>query len=554
MEYKERKLSEYIDQLNREKKPRAHVKGEPAAELENLLETVRMVKSLKNPAMPDAGFPERLKRHVARRLDMKRPMKKRRAAVLSLSGIAAVVALVLLISMFFTTPNKNIVYAMEEAFRKVQAYHGKLEVVQSNELGESTVQAKLEVWADREGRYYVRHLDGFQEGMVTVNNGQRKWQVKPEEKQVHIFPAFPDAYRFSFELGREIEHVKAALTTSEAGEDTVAGRKAVILEVTPAGGEPYKIWVDKETKLPLKKEYAMQKALRYTITYTDIEFIDAVPAELTVFETPEGFAVIDKNPELVVDNGKEAVDILGVDMEIPETVPAGYSRDGFAVLPERETIKLYFTRQSTGKRMILLLKQSEEEFRVAPMAVTGSIGEAIAEIQSPVQEQPGVLSGGGMYQGITDTSSVRWQQDGLEFAVVGEEPLEDILAFVESITGSAVKLPVPDQDIIKPQIEVPVDMEVEKNSQKSVDSGSSPWLLDNVFVAQVFVSLKVMPEGITGEYPVKYEDMETIYNDGVNSIVEIHDENSPIAKVYLKRLVRQDNTGIWTVVGYDPRG
>jgi len=73
-------------------------------------------------------------------------------------------------------------------------------------------------------------------------------------------------------------------------------------------------------------------------------------------------------------------------------------------------------------------------------------------------------------------------------------------------------------------------------------------------VAQVFVSLKVMPEGITGEYPVKYEDMETIYNDGVNSIVEIHDENSPIAKVYLKRLVRQDNTGIWTVVGYDPRG
>ena len=554
MEYKERKLSEYIDQLNREKKPRAHVKGEPAAELENLLETVRMVKSLKNPAMPDAGFPERLKRHVARRLDMKRPMKKRRAAVLSLSGIAAVVALVLLISMFFTTPNKNIVYAMEEAFRKVQAYHGKLEVVQSNELGESTVQAKLEVWADREGRYYVRHLDGFQEGMVTVNNGQRKWQVKPEEKQVHIFPAFPDAYRFSFELGREIEHVKAALTTSEAGEDTVAGRKAVILEVTPAGGEPYKIWVDKETKLPLKKEYAMQKALRYTITYTDIEFIDAVPAELTVYETPEGFAVIDKNPELVVDNGKEAVDILGVDMEIPETVPAGYSRDGFAVLPERETIKLYFTRQSTGKRMILLLKQSEEEFRVAPMAVTGSIGEAIAEIQSPVQEQPGILSGGGMYQGITDTSSVRWQQDGLEFAVVGEEPLEDILAFVESITGSAVKLPVPDQDIIKPQIEVPVDMEVEKNSQKSVDSGSSPWLLDNVFVAQVFVSLKVMPEGITGEYPVKYEDMETIYNDGVNSIVEIHDENSPIAKVYLKRLVRQDNTGIWTVVGYDPRG
>jgi hypothetical protein len=37
---------------------------------------------------------------------------------------------------------------------------------------------------------------------------------------------------------------------------------------------------------------------------------------------------------------------------------------------------------------------------------------------------------------------------------------------------------------------------------KRVDSGHTPWKLDPAFVAQVFVSLQISPEGIQGEYPV----------------------------------------------------
>ncbi|AUI35654.1 hypothetical protein CWI35_03175 [[Bacillus] caldolyticus] len=36
------------------------------------------------------------------------------------------------------------------------------------------------------------------------------------------------------------------------------------------------------------------------------------------------------------------------------------------------------------------------------------------------------------------------------------------------------------------------------------------------------------------------------------AIVEVDAHNTPIKRVYLKRLIRQDATGIWTVVGYDP--
>jgi hypothetical protein len=98
---------------------------------------------------------------------------------------------------------------------------------------------------------------------------------------------------------------------------------------------------------------------------------------------------------------------------------------------------------------------------------------------------------------------------------------------------------------------VPVNMEVEENDQKSVDAGGSPWKLDPVFVAQVFVSLEISSEGIQGDYPIKYEELKIIRNTGKDAIVEVNCAKTPISKVYLKKLVRQDSTGIWTVTGYD---
>ncbi len=37
-----------------------------------------------------------------------------------------------------------------------------------------------------------------------------------------------------------------------------------------------------------------------------------------------------------------------------------------------------------------------------------------------------------------------------------------------------------------------------------------------------------------------------------SSTLKINASNSVVSRIYLERLVRQDETGIWTVVGYDP--
>jgi ribosome maturation protein Sdo1 len=103
------------------------------------------------------------------------------------------------------------------------------------------------------------------------------------------------------------------------------------------------------------------------------------------------------------------------------------------------------------------------------------------------------------------------------------------------------------------KVKVPFNLEIEKNEQKSVDSGRSLWKLNPIRVSQIFVTLKLSPQGITGDYPIKTEDLKFIQKNDAEAVVEVSGSKTPISKVYLERLVRQDSTGIWTVVGYDPK-
>lgn len=92
-------------------------------------------------------------------------------------------------------------------------------------------------------------------------------------------------------------------------------------------------------------------------------------------------------------------------------------------------------------------------------------------------------------------------ENGIEYAVIGDVSLEDLSLFIKQLTNGNVELASQKEQLNsgKPQIEVPVNLEAEEGDQKNVDSGHSPWKLDPAFVTQVFVSLKISPDGIKGD-------------------------------------------------------
>ncbi len=105
----------------------------------------------------------------------------------------------------------------------------------------------------------------------------------------------------------------------------------------------------------------------------------------------------------------------------------------------------------------------------------------------------------------------------------------------------------------KPQIKVPYDVNEVEREQDSVDKGHSPWKLDPVFVAQVFASLLMSPNGIVGEYPIAYDDINLIYKEGKQAIAQIHNDRSIASEVFLRRWGCCDGIGIWFVTGYNKR-
>lgn len=61
----ESRLSDYIDALNAEQEPEKYRRTADTPQLEELLATVRLVRTLREPALPAPGYPQRLAKAVA---------------------------------------------------------------------------------------------------------------------------------------------------------------------------------------------------------------------------------------------------------------------------------------------------------------------------------------------------------------------------------------------------------------------------------------------------------------------------------------------------------
>lgn len=434
--------------------------------------------------------------------------RPRRPAWQAVVGIAA--ALVLFVGFAVSSGmfGRDVAYAMSRAVNKIDSYHGVLEKSYRTLSGESQVVRRVEVWS-WEGGYATR----LEDGTLTVNDGQRKWQVRPSEKVLALLPLLPDPDRSGLDLRAEAERAMK-YPHAEAGEDVIAGRAATRLEVTPPGGQTYELWVDKETNLPLQLRTAVQNGIQTTYTYAEFDAGSGVDPTGFVYAVPEGYAVLENDPGQMVATPAEAAGIAGFAPLMPLTEPSRI------IAHTSGRIVLDFGSSS------VIQTPAEGEFTPASHVAIGHAAGGPLEITE---------------------DSLRWRQAGLEVRVLGEARLE----IAKQIAPDLALPSEVENGSFNPDVRVQVDMEAAQNDQKQVDGGHSPWQLDPLSVSLTFVNLKVTPGGIVGEPEIPYEAFSMQWNDGVRAIVEVSE--GPVSRVYLERLVRRDDSGIWSVVGYDPR-
>jgi len=499
----EERLDRMIDALNEERRPPQP--GDP--ETAELLVVARMLRAMREPAAPSPAFPQRLRAAVERQVRAPRRW--------FVPAAAALVAALVLIAVFVPWPglpwapqgDVDVVHAMERAVAGLQSYHGVLEKRAFNAAGEQWLVRRTEIWA--EGDKYATRDDT---GVLTVNDGERRWQVRPAERLVVVLPLLPDPRAFDLhdEARRALQYPHEVM-----GAEQVAGREAVRVRITPPGGLPYDLWVDAHTHLPLRLRTAMQNGLQTETTFVRLEANAPVDPSLFTFRVPEGYRVQEDNPGQLVDTPAEAAAIAGFTPLMPDEPPS-------RILAARERVVLEYGET------VIVEEPARGAFEPAPNGAVGSAGDAPLEVLS---------------------ESLRWRQQGLEIRVEGPRRVELARAIAPDL-----KLPEPggggSDDGFSPQVQVSVDMEIERNSQQQVDRGSSPWMVDPAQVAAAFL-LGRNTKGIGDPAALVDEHVRVTRNDGVRAVVEV--EVGEIARVYLERLVRQDETGIWTVVGYDRR-
>lgn len=547
------RISKYIDSLNDERKPKDH--GTITSNKYNeLMDIVRSVKSLKYVEEPEAELEARLLNNV-KAYSYRNIKKTSRNRVLSYGAVVAVLVFIIVTGSLFMS-KKDIVKAMETSYNELKAYHGIIETVTINADGEEFIQGQREVWADEDGRYASYDLEGSYVGEKTINNGEMKWRILPNEKEVEIYSAFPDSYSYAFEIGNEIDNLRNALKIEELGEEKVSNKSSLKLGVTPKGGEIYYLWVDKETNLPIQRLTPMSNAIQYRVTYKVLEAVDAIPSNLLTLDMPKGYTELNKSSEQLVNSYNEASEIIGYDTIKVENLPDWVEVRSMTVDKDNKIFRIYykvfFKEEGFYKNLILLQKEVSSEFEANPTSLQGMVNGNKAEYIPYLMEDSNFISYASTYGDTTNTGIIRWQEGEYEYALIADIEFEALVTIGEDICGKDIAFDSDAEFIFQPAVSVVVDYKVEENTQKSVDQGHSPWKLDPRYVAMVEASLMISPEGIVGDYPINYEDITISYNDGVRAIAEFKDVKSPVTRIYLERLIRQDETGIWTMVGYDP--
>jgi hypothetical protein len=253
---------------------------------------------------------------------------------------------------------------------------------------------------------------------------------------------------------------------------------------------------------------AMQNGIQTTTTFVSLEINQPIAPAVFAYEVPAGYQVKEDDPGQQVATASEAAARLGFTPVMPKAAP-----DRMIAYADRLVIEY--------ADAVITEAAATGEFTPA---AHGALGSAAG---GPVEVLPYHL---------------RWRQAGLEITVTGGRA--HALANEIAPDLRMPDLTIADPGVGEPQVKVAADLVVAANDQKQVDGGHSPWQLDPVQVVWAFMNgrqLAVPP----------MESMRVVINTGASAVIEI--STGPLRRVYLERLVRQDSSGIWSVVGYDPR-
>lgn len=244
-------------------------------------------------------------------------------------------------------------------------------------------------------RYRVEYLQPPpRRGEVLIDDGVRRFHHIPRLNRVLEMPSDqPLILRRRRELIQRLR--SGELRLSVKGEETIAGRRATLIETFTAQGQPLpRLWIDREYGVILRMEELTPRGeLRMRTEYVQIKLPAEVPMDNFVPHfPPQAQRRVVLPPSQVFTRVEDAQPLVGFSIRQPRELPKGFrlTEVRMRILRQRPLVSLYYT---DGASSVTLFQTRIPLRSEAPLLKT------LASVASHVEQ---------------------WEEGGIYFVLLGD--------------------------------------------------------------------------------------------------------------------------------------
>lgn len=145
----------------------------------------------------------------------------------------------------------SVAYDMQSAYNSISSYSGILEI-QIYKDGNMTADQNVKITYKKPDKYIIADLNSIN-STIEYSDGEKLYTVEGSRVNIDYVDTSKDLWRYH--IGQQIQELQQASEIREAGSEVICGKDTMIYEYKFSGDQKYnRIWVDKKTKLPVKRE------------------------------------------------------------------------------------------------------------------------------------------------------------------------------------------------------------------------------------------------------------------------------------------------------------
>lgn len=336
---------------------------------------------------------------------------------------------------------EDIAEQMQQKEASIQDYSYTMHIISS--YGGEAQESEIQVLQKKPNKAKTIVIEPEDEaGTLSVSDGEFMWSYNPKTNTVlkMEMPEVPDTGQIDY-----VEIINDFLNetnVSVVGVEEIDGRSAYLLETSLKENEEgiqlfdeIKLWVDKETWLPLRYEiYDSDGAQVLKMEIHDLEVNTGISDSEFVFEVPEGATVkaMDLNSygipgDMTLEEAKEHVQF---EILVPEDLPEGYE---FSYATAYNNSEIVSDGQVT-ETAILNYQKGNASLILAETVYDGQAQEAAIMNSAENISINGVE---GKYLALGDMKLLKWNIGNVYLSLSASLEKEELLKVAESISEEA---------------------------------------------------------------------------------------------------------------------